>query len=80
MAVRMGAFEDIAGAVLTHRKVAGPTQKRLADLAGVGKTVVFDIEKGKASVRFDTLMKVLAALSIEIRLDSPPLRRRNETG
>jgi y4mF family transcriptional regulator len=75
----MSEFDEIAHAVLTHRKAAGLTQKQLADLAGVGKTVVFDIEKAKSSVRFDTLMKVLAALSIEIRLDSPLVRRRNET-
>jgi HTH-type transcriptional regulator/antitoxin HipB len=74
----MGRIDDIALAVLTHRKEAGLTQKQLADLAGVGKTVVFDIEKGKASIRFDTLMKVLEALSIEIGLDSPLMRRRNE--
>ena len=75
----MNGFDDIAQAVLAHRKEAGLTQKQLADLAGVGKTVVFDIEKAKASVRFDTLMKVLDALSIEIHLDSPLVRRRDET-
>ena len=75
----MNRFDDIARAVLTHRKEAGLTQKELADLAGVGKTVVFEIEKAKTSVRFDTLMKVLDALSIEIHLDSPLVRRRDET-
>ena len=76
----MTNFDDIAHAVRTHRQTAGLTQKQLADLAGVGKTVVFDIEKAKASVRFDTLKKVLDALSIELRLESPLMRRRRETG
>jgi y4mF family transcriptional regulator len=74
----MDKIDDIAEAVITHRKKAGLTQKQLADLAGVGKTVVFDIEKGKASIRFDTLMKVLDALNIQISLDSPLMRRMNE--
>lgn len=74
----MDKIDDIAEAVITHRKKAGLTQKQLADLAGVGKTVVFDIEKGKASIRFDTLMKVLDALNIQINLDSPLMRRINE--
>ena len=75
----MNRIDDIADAVLTHRKEAGLTQKQLADLAGVGKTVVFDIEKAKSTVRFNTLLKVLEALSIELHLDSPLMRQRNET-
>jgi serine/threonine-protein kinase HipA len=33
--------------VLFHRKKSGLTRNQLADLAGVGKTVIYDIEKGK---------------------------------
>ena len=40
-------------------------------MAGVGKTVVFDIENNKATVRFSTLQKVLNALNIKIKLDTP---------
>jgi transcriptional regulator with XRE-family HTH domain len=43
----------------------------LANLAGVGKTVVFDIEKGKTTVQFKTLAKVLQALNIKIKFSSP---------
>ncbi len=52
-----------------HRKKSNLTQKKLADLAGVGKTAVFDIEHGKETVQFDTLQKVCAVLNISIRLD-----------
>ncbi len=38
-----------------HRKIAGLSQLQLAELAGVGKTVVFDLEKGKETVQLDTL-------------------------
>ncbi|MEA3479849.1 MAG: helix-turn-helix domain-containing protein [Bacteroidota bacterium] len=54
-----------------HRKRAGLTQKELADLAGTGKTVVYDLEKGKRSVQFITLEKILHALNIKINFTSP---------
>jgi hypothetical protein len=37
----------------------------------VGKTVVFDIEKGKTTIRMDTLLRVLGALSVRVELHSP---------
>ena len=57
--------------VRDHRKTAGLTQLELADLAGVGKSAVFDIEKGKPTVRLETLFRVLAALNIELSWRSP---------
>ena len=38
---------DLGALVKDHRKKAGLTQLELANLAGVGKTTVFDIEKNK---------------------------------
>jgi len=57
-------------AIRTHRKAAGLSQIELSRLAGVGKTVVFDIEKGKATVRLATLLSVLEALSLHLELRS----------
>jgi len=57
------------------RKQAGLTQKQLADLAGVGKTVVFDIEKGKETVQLNSLLKIFSALNIKIKLSNPLLNR-----
>jgi HTH-type transcriptional regulator/antitoxin HipB len=56
-----------------HRKVSGLNQKELADLAGVGKTVIFDIEKGKETIQFSILSKVLKVLNIKIEFNSPLL-------
>ena len=67
----MDITNDIARIVKFHRMKSGLNQKELADLAGIGKTSVFDIEKGKESVRFNTLIKVLEALNIKIRFESP---------
>jgi transcriptional regulator with XRE-family HTH domain len=47
------------------------SQRALADLAGVGKTSVFDIEKGKPTVRLATLMAVLRVLNINLAMESP---------
>jgi y4mF family transcriptional regulator len=63
--------KNIGKMVHFHRKKSGLTQERLGTLAGVGKTVVFDIEKGKLTVRLSTLIKVLAVLNIKLKFESP---------
>lgn len=54
-----------------HRKQSKLSQEELARLSGLGKTVIFDIEKGKLSIRFSSLLKVLETLNIKISLQSP---------
>ncbi len=54
-----------------HRKKAGLSQKGLADLADLGKTVVYDIEQGKMTIRLDTLLKILSVLNVSIEFSSP---------
>ena len=66
---------DLKSMVRQHRRLSGLSQVELAKLAGVGKTVIFDIEHGKESVQFDTLQKVLAVLNIKFILQSPVLER-----
>lgn len=39
---------EIANLVHYYRKQSGLSQQELARLAGVGKTVIYDIEKGKS--------------------------------
>ena len=62
---------EIANIVHYYRKQSGLSQQKLAQLAGVGKTVIFDIEKGKESVRLNTLLKVLDVLNIQIKFETP---------
>ena len=45
---------DLGSMVKNHRKKAGLTQLELANLAGVGKTTVFDIEKNKETEKSTT--------------------------
>lgn len=65
------ATDDIASMVHDCRKKSGLSQLELATLAGVGKTVVFDIEKGKQTVQLATLLKVLTVLNIRLTFQSP---------
>ena len=63
---------DLIGeAVRYHRRRGGLSQRDLADLAGVGKTSVFDIEKGKPTVRLATLVAVLSVLNVRIAIEGP---------
>ena len=64
--------------VLFHRKKSGLSRNQLADFAGVGKTAIYDIEKGKETIRFSTLQKVLKALNIRIIFASPLMEVLNE--
>ena len=68
----------ISDIILFHRKKSGLSRIQLADLAGVGKTVIYDIEKGKETIRFSTLQKVLNALNIKITFTSPLMEVLNE--
>ena len=68
----------ISDIVLFHRKKSGLSRNQLADLAGVGKTVIYDIEKGKETILFLTLQKVLKALNIKITFTSPLMEMLNE--
>ncbi|HDR05438.1 MAG TPA: transcriptional regulator [Candidatus Marinimicrobia bacterium] len=63
--------------IKVHRKRAGLSQNELAVLAGVGKTVIFDLEKGKETVQWRTVNAVLHALNIQICYQSP-LKEYNE--
>ena len=54
-----------------HRKKSGLSQEALAQLAGLGKTVIFDVENGKLSVRLETLLKILQILNIRLEFESP---------
>ncbi len=73
MAVKISvdSISSVGKIVQFHRKQAELSRIALADIAGVGKTVVYDIEKGKETVSLNTLFKVLRALNVTISLDSP---------
>ncbi len=63
--------EEIAKMVVYYRKKSGLSQQELAQLAGVGKTAVFDIEKAKQTIQLNTLLNVLDTLNIQMKLEPP---------
>jgi transcriptional regulator with XRE-family HTH domain len=71
MEVKMTQADQLAEVLKLHRKAARLSRIQLAELAGVGKTVIYDLEKGKESVQLDTLRKILKVLNISIVITSP---------
>ncbi len=63
--------------ILFHRKRAGLSREACALLAGVGKTVVYDLEHGKETIRMDTLLKVIKVLNINLQFSSPLMEEFN---
>lgn len=66
-------LNHIGKIILKHRKASGLSQQELAKAAGVGKTVIFDIEHGKKTMQMDTLIKIFQVLNIRLNLSSPLL-------
>ena len=62
---------NIGKIVRFHRQQAGFTQLELAEHAGVGKSTIFDIEKGKQSVSLQKVSLVLKVLNIQLQWQSP---------
>lgn len=54
-----------------HRKESGLSQQQLARFAGLGKTVIFDVEHGKLTVQLETLLKIMHVLNISLEFQSP---------
>ena len=62
---------EMARIIRFYRKQSGLSQKEIAKIAGIGKTALFDIEKGKETVQLNTLLKVLDVLNIKLKLETP---------
>jgi len=76
----MAQTQVLADIIKIHRKAARLSRAQLAEMAGVGKTVIYDIEKGKQSIRLNTLQKIFRVLNIKIDLTSPLMDSLMKTG
>ena len=63
--------QELAYLIKMHRKAARLSRAQLAEMAGVGKTVIYDIENGKETIQLDTLRKIFKVLNIKFELKSP---------
>ncbi|MBU1567084.1 MAG: type II toxin-antitoxin system Y4mF family antitoxin [Proteobacteria bacterium] len=65
-------MQDLLSEIIRyHRKRSGLTQIQLAELADVGKNLVYELESGKKSVRLYNLIKILQVLNIDLDFSSP---------
>ncbi len=62
---------DLCDPIREARKTRNLSQKELADLAGIGKTAMFDLEHGNPGVRLNTLLAVLQELGMDLELILP---------
>jgi HTH-type transcriptional regulator / antitoxin HipB len=62
---------NIGHIIQFHRKKAGLSRIDLAHLAGLGKTLIYELEHGKLTVSFDKLMSICKVLNIKLIFTSP---------
>jgi transcriptional regulator with XRE-family HTH domain len=70
MAVSLRAMrpEDLAAAVREFRTLKGLSQVELAELAGVNRQYVSDLERGHVVKQVDYLLRLLQHLGVEVTL------------
>ncbi len=62
--------DELAREVRRRRKQLRLTQLQLADLARCGPVFLYDLERGKPTIRLDKLMPVLEVLGLRLKLES----------
>jgi y4mF family transcriptional regulator len=63
---------SIAAFVRDRRRRDGLPQRQLAELAGVGARVIWDLERGKPTMRLDAVNRVLAVFGKELGIVDAP--------
>lgn len=56
-------------ALRRHRKALGLTQRALGQMAGCGPVFVYDLERGKPSLRLSKVVDVLLVLGMQLTLE-----------
>ncbi|WP_354043375.1 helix-turn-helix transcriptional regulator [Devosia sp. UYZn731] len=66
MSREIRSLDQLGEFVMTRRKAKKLTQQEFADLAGVGRRFVSELESGKPTAEIGKVLKVLNALGIEL--------------
>lgn len=69
MQVRLESVADLGLALRAARKTAGVRLDDLADMAGVSKQFVSDVEYGKQTVQLGLVLKLLAEMGLHLSID-----------
>jgi HTH-type transcriptional regulator / antitoxin HipB len=62
---------DLGRIVRYHRKRARLSRAAFSELAGIGTTVIYELEHGKPTVQFDVVQSVLRTLNLTLLVDGP---------
>ena len=63
--------KNLSEIIKSARKKAGISQIQLAELAGVGKTLIFNIENGRINAQFEKLLKIFHVLNLKLMVETP---------
>ncbi len=66
--------KELGNIIRYHRKMSGLSRVACAQLAGIGKTAIYDIEHGKETIQLRTLLKLMKLLNIKLELQSPLMK------
>ena len=64
----VGSSQDLGLVIANARKGRGFSQQQFADLSGVGRRFVSDLENGKPTAELGKVLQVLTALGIDMQL------------
>lgn len=70
----------LGAAVREQRQRLGLAQAVLADLAGVGVAFLYDLERGKPTLRIDKVLSVLDALGLGLSIGVSDQLMRSQLG
>lgn len=62
-------IEDLGKLIKHRRKVLGLTTRELADLTGMSKTTISQIESGVGNPTFEVLKNIFEYLNLEIKVE-----------
>ena len=71
---------DFGKFVRERRRANGLTQRELGELAGVGTRFVSELERGKPTLRLDSLRKVLLVFGKTLTVIDAEAKSHGETG
>lgn len=60
--------QDLGTVIAARRKARGYSQQEFADLAGVGRRFISEVESGKPTAEIGKILQVLTALGIDVHL------------
>lgn len=66
--IAIRSSEQLGEAVAQSRKTKGYSQQEFADLAGVGRRFISDLENGKPTAEIGKVLQVLTALGLDLEL------------